>query len=714
MSVRPRRGLVQAAARSRPRRPASPPRAQAQQLTNAPVDLADLPPGDGLEGVHHRSTRRRFSGRRLLVRPRHHVRAQAAGAERQRRSGRPARTSFARRQRWSRRRCRARSGFTKLAAPGIELGVDRAAGGRSSGAATRPTRARRRPTSTTRVHVHASRGSATSQVHPKIRLHERHPQRPGPRGHPVDHPADRRQELVPRRGADDLPADRRRRHRARLPRALPRRHQRRHAHPRPARRVFTDNAASFPAHVHGRRPATPSQGISIGNEFIGGVGALLRHRAAEVRRGRRDLRQLRPRLEQDRSRRRHRASSAPAAEAIGGIKLYLARNSFFELGGGRGLLPGIRRDRGAARLHRLHLRAVDRRPRRRRHQGRRRQVPRRSRGLRRLRGRGRLPRSRQRQATASSTSTTSARTTPRPRTASRTRTAAPTASTLDRDGDGIPDDVDKCPDDPEDKDGFEDEDGCPDPDNDKDGILDVDDLCPNDPEDKDGFEDEDGCPDPDNDKDRILDKDDKCPNEPETYNGFEDEDGCPDKGRVIVRNGKLEILDKIYFETDKAIIKPVSFPLLDAVAATHQGQPADPAASRSRATPTSAATTPTTCDLTERPRRTSVQAYLIEHGRRRRAACKRHGYGETKPLCTQHNEDCWCKNRRVEFVILQAHRRSPAPGRRRPVDGAQEGQRPSRGPAPTAERAGRRSRASRSRTPARGRSLGRLETRRDR
>ncbi len=44
---------------------------------------------------------------------------------------------------------------------------------------------------------------------------------------------------------------------------------------------------------------------------------------------------------------------------------------------------------------------------------------------------------------------------------------------LDRDGDGIPDDVDKCPDEPEDFDGFEDEDGCPDPDNDKDGIPDV-------------------------------------------------------------------------------------------------------------------------------------------------------------------------------------------------------------------------------------------------
>jgi outer membrane protein OmpA-like peptidoglycan-associated protein len=134
----------------------------------------------------------------------------------------------------------------------------------------------------------------------------------------------------------------------------------------------------------------------------------------------------------------------------------------------------------------------------------------------------------------------------------------------DRDGDGIKDDVDQCPDEPEDFDGFQDEDGCPDPDNDNDGILDVNDRCinepedrdgdqdwdgcpetsdgdrdgdgildskdkcPDDPEDRDGFQDEDGCPDPDNDNDGIPDKKDACPNDPEDKDNFEDEDGCPD------------------------------------------------------------------------------------------------------------------------------------------------------------------------------------------
>ena len=68
-------------------------------------------------------------------------------------------------------------------------------------------------------------------------------------------------------------------------------------------------------------------------------------------------------------------------------------------------------------------------------------------------------------------------------------------SAVDSDGDGIADDSDKCPSEPEDRDGFQDDDGCADPDNDGDGILDADDVCPLDKENFNGFQDEDGCPD---------------------------------------------------------------------------------------------------------------------------------------------------------------------------------------------------------------------------
>ena len=71
--------------------------------------------------------------------------------------------------------------------------------------------------------------------------------------------------------------------------------------------------------------------------------------------------------------------------------------------------------------------------------------------------------------------------------------------------------ADKCPTEPEDKDGFQDDDGCPELDNDGDGIPDAADKCPNEPEDKDGFQDDDGCPEPDNDGDGIPDASDKLP-----------------------------------------------------------------------------------------------------------------------------------------------------------------------------------------------------------
>lgn len=99
---------------------------------------------------------------------------------------------------------------------------------------------------------------------------------------------------------------------------------------------------------------------------------------------------------------------------------------------------------------------------------------------------------------------------------------------FDPDKDGIKGSSDKCPNDPEDIDQFEDEDGCPDKDNDKDGIEDAKDKCKNEPEDLDQFQDEDGCPEPDNDLDGIVDTKDQCKNVPEDKDGFQDEDGCPD------------------------------------------------------------------------------------------------------------------------------------------------------------------------------------------
>lgn len=222
----------------------------------------------------------------------------------------------------------------------------------------------------------------------------------------------------------------------------------------------------------------------------------------------------------------------------------------------------------------------------------------------------------------------------------------------DKDGDGITDDVDKCPEEPEDKDEFEDEDGCPDVDNDKDEILDVNDKCPMDPEDKDEFEDEDGCPDPDNDGDGFLDVDDKCPNEPETINGNKDDDGCPDRGRtkVILKKEKIEILEKVYFDTAKAKIKSRSFNLLRQVAAVMKSYKditkvdiEGHTDSRGRDTYNK--------DLSER-RAKSVRDFLINEGVPPERLDS-HGYGEEQPIASNDTSAGREENRRVEFRIVE-------------------------------------------------------------
>ena len=114
----------------------------------------------------------------------------------------------------------------------------------------------------------------------------------------------------------------------------------------------------------------------------------------------------------------------------------------------------------------------------------------------------------------------------------------------DRDHDGVPDVIDRCPDEPEDRDGYKDADGCPDPDNDGDTIPDALDKCPNEPEDFDGFQDDDGCPDPDNDGDGIPDLTDACPNQKEDGKGKRPADGCPSTSEDSDGDGVPDPLDK--------------------------------------------------------------------------------------------------------------------------------------------------------------------------
>jgi hypothetical protein len=220
----------------------------------------------------------------------------------------------------------------------------------------------------------------------------------------------------------------------------------------------------------------------------------------------------------------------------------------------------------------------------------------------------------------------------------------------DNDRDGIPDALDKCPNEPEDKDGFQDDDGCPDPDNDGDGVPDALDKCPNQPEDKDGFEDSDGCPDPDNDHDGIADAKDKCPNEPETINGFQDEDGCPDRGdsTIVLSPDRIETLDPIQFTGLK--LTRTSLPVLGQIAATLR---AHPEIVRLRITVHVQPTQDTAADQTRSEKRAqAIRDWLVQWGIAP-ARVEARGFGSSKPLVSPDQRGAAKINDRTEMIILE-------------------------------------------------------------
>src|SRR5690606_19752567 len=106
---------------------------------------------------------------------------------------------------------------------------------------------------------------------------------------------------------------------------------------------------------------------------------------------------------------------------------------------------------------------------------------------------------------------------------------------------------------------------CPaESDRDNDGIPDRLDKCPDEPEDLDKIDDKDGCPETDADKDGLLDVVDECPLEPGPANADKTKNGCPTLTRVS-EDGSIALLKNIEFDLGRATIKPVSFPILNEV-----------------------------------------------------------------------------------------------------------------------------------------------------
>jgi OOP family OmpA-OmpF porin len=191
-------------------------------------------------------------------------------------------------------------------------------------------------------------------------------------------------------------------------------------------------------------------------------------------------------------------------------------------------------------------------------------------------------------------------------------------------------------------------------DRDHDGIPDAEDACPDNPEDRDDYADEDGCPEDDDtrddDTDGVVNVDDDCPTEKETINGIEDEDGCPDKGdpKVVRDKGQLLVLENIEFATGSAIISPSSYGILNQVALMLKANP-DIKKLRIEGHTDSRGRHSDNMKLSQ-DRADSVKRYLIGKGiDKDRLESK--GFGPDRPLVPETDAASLQKNRRVEFII---------------------------------------------------------------
>ena len=192
-------------------------------------------------------------------------------------------------------------------------------------------------------------------------------------------------------------------------------------------------------------------------------------------------------------------------------------------------------------------------------------------------------------------------------------------------------------------------DGCPaDADRDHDGIPDNVDACPDQPEDKDGVQDQDGCPETDGDSDGILDVEDKCPNEAGVRSADPKKLGCPGLTQ-IGEGGEVQLLHPIEFEYGKAVIKEGSFPILDEVLELMKSRMSVRMGVYGHTDNRGAVELNTRLS---KDRAAACKNYLINHGINA-TRLESQGFGPTKPIADNGTDEGRARNRRVEFKILK-------------------------------------------------------------
>jgi len=182
-------------------------------------------------------------------------------------------------------------------------------------------------------------------------------------------------------------------------------------------------------------------------------------------------------------------------------------------------------------------------------------------------------------------------------------------------------------------------------DRDGDGIANENDRCADEKEDEDGFQDADGCPEPDNDKDGVPDEDDECPRAPETINDFRDEDGCPDLVRL--EGSEIITFEPVYFNSESTKVADRSKPMLKEVANIMNANPEMQLEVRGYADSQGAAGYN---QKLSQQRADAVREFLDEEGvDDDRVHAK--GYGERAPHASNETVKGRALNRRVEFGV---------------------------------------------------------------
>lgn len=207
---------------------------------------------------------------------------------------------------------------------------------------------------------------------------------------------------------------------------------------------------------------------------------------------------------------------------------------------------------------------------------------------------------------------------------------------IDTDKDGVPDYLDRCPNTP---DTIQvDSVGCP-VDSDGDGVADYLDKCPDTP--NEALVDTCGCP-VDTDGDGIPDYLDKCP----TVKGSDKNNGCP-----IVSAKNKAVLKKavhgIQFETNNAVIKSSSYPILNRVVTMMKKNPSYKLHISGH---TDNVGKPAQNLKLSKERAAAVVKYLTKKGIKS-SRLRSDGFGGTKPVASNKTEKGKALNRRVDFEV---------------------------------------------------------------